>query len=155
VIAYCRVANAAHRRREAACNVDETGARIVAMKIFTRAGLAAASMMVARNEKRHADPSSTGRRGMQTRSGISRSRIRAAPIRPNPNFKRPSQALPGMACEKKILTLESASPVVARMRRAQKNSHARDSGNAPAQINMLQKCLIDAGFCDDAGFIQA
>jgi hypothetical protein len=60
-----------------------------------------------------------------------------------------------MACEKKFLTLESASPVVARMRRAQKTSHARDSGNAPTQINMLQKSLIDAGFCDDAGFISA
>jgi len=60
-----------------------------------------------------------------------------------------------MACEKKFLTLESGSPVVARVRRAQKNLHARPSGNAMTQNNMSQKSLIDAGFCDDAGFIWA
>jgi hypothetical protein len=61
----------------------------------------------------------------------------------------------GMACEKKFLTLESASPVVARVRCAQKKFHARHSGNATTQNNMLQKSLIDAGFCDGARFMWA
>jgi hypothetical protein len=47
-------------------------------------------------------------------------RISAAPIRSNPNLKRPSQALPGTACEKKFLSLEPRSLVVARPRREQK-----------------------------------
>jgi hypothetical protein len=38
VIAYRRVANAAYQRHEVALNVDEAGTRIVAVKIFTRAG---------------------------------------------------------------------------------------------------------------------
>jgi hypothetical protein len=82
-------------------------------------------------------------------------RIRDSAIRSFSNLNRPSQALPGGACDKKILAIESGSPIAVSARRAQKNRHARPSGNALTKNNMLQKSLIDAGFCDDAGFMWA
>jgi hypothetical protein len=125
------------------------------MKISPASDLACAFAAIAREEKGRARPCSTRRQGRQTWSGIPRTRISAVPIRSNSNLNRPSQALPGTTCEKKFSPIESGSPFVARARRAQKKLHARPSGNALTKNNMSQKSLIDAGFCEDAGFMWA